>query len=51
MAKWKFKSDEKLGITVGLDFELTPELKAQGILRETLRQINSFRKSKNFQLG
>lgn len=39
------------GISVGLETALTPELEAEGLMREVIRTIQSMRKKAGFQLG
>ncbi|MEO6729033.1 MAG: isoleucine--tRNA ligase [Candidatus Dojkabacteria bacterium] len=47
----KVSEDDGLKVKVGLDLEITPELKEKGMLREISRQIQATRKSLNFEMG
>ncbi len=46
---WISKKYKKL--TVAIDLTLTPELKQEGLLRELIRQINSYRKNKSLTIN
>ncbi len=43
----KWGNETKVGDTVILDTEITPELKAEGLMREVIRQVQSARKAAN----
>jgi isoleucyl-tRNA synthetase len=47
----KTSEDTGLKIIIGLETEMSPELKEKGLLREIVRQIQSTRKSKGLEQG
>ncbi|MFS8131409.1 MAG: isoleucine--tRNA ligase, partial [Candidatus Dojkabacteria bacterium] len=47
----KVSEETNLKVKVGLDLEITDELKEKGMVREISRQIQATRKSLNFEMG
>lgn len=47
----KSHKNDSLAIAIGMDTELTAELKQEGLLRELSRQIQSLRKNMRLQMG